>query len=304
MKTILTTLTASLMASAAYAAEPLVDNAWLKSNLNDENLVIVDVRSKIDKSTIDTYKASHIPGAVYSNYLEDGWRTKDANGTPGQLPEPAQLEALFEKLGISNTSHVIIIPAGKTALDMGSATRAYWTLKVSGHDEVSILDGGFAGWAADASNPVETGVNQPKPGEFTVTLRSELIASKEDVKAATQNKISLVDNRPTNQFSGSKKHKLSARFGTIPGAVNIPEGTLTENGGGSFRNANVLKSLYGATGTDVNKDEINFCNTGHWASLGWFVSHELVGNKKAKLYDGSMVEWTADKSLPLVKTAN
>jgi len=37
-------------------------------------------------------------------------------------------------------------------------------------------------------------------------------------------------------------------------------------------------------------------------SLGWFVSSELLGNKKVRMYDGSMIGWTADMSLP-VQTA-
>jgi len=51
-------------------------------------------------------------------------------------------------------------------------------------------------------------------------------------------------------------------------------------------------------------DQINFCNTGHWASLGWFASHELLGNKKARMYDGSMLEWSADESLPMERQVN
>ena len=49
----------------------------------------------------------------------------------------------------------------------------------------------------------------------------------------------------------------------------------------------------------MSGEEITFCNTGHWASLGWFASHELLGNDKVRLYDGSMVEWSADDSLPM-----
>ena len=303
-KLIFATSLIALASSASFAAEPLVDTTWLKSNLNKQDLVVLDIRSRIGGGSQEVFNQAHIPGSIYSNYLEDGWRTKDVNGVPGQLPGKADLEALFGKLGISNTSHVVIIPAGKKALDMGSATRVYFTLKVAGHDNVSILDGGFAAWTKNADNPVATGATAAKPVQFTVNWRKELLATKEDVKAALGNKTVLIDNRPANQFSGEKKHKISVRFGTIPGAKNVPESSLTQNGGGNFANPDVLKSLYGKANANTGASEINFCNTGHWASLGWFVSHEIIGNKNAKLYDGSMVEWTADQSAPMTKTVN
>ncbi len=65
-----------------------------------------------------------------------------------------------------------------------------------------------------------------------------------------------------------------------------------------FRGKSALSKLYAAAGVETSGKQINFCNTGHWASLGWFVSHELMGNEKARMYDGSMLEWSADKSLP------
>ena len=109
----------------------------------------------------------------------------------------------------------------------------------------------------------------------------------------------LIDNRPNNQFVGVNQHPLSKRLGTIPGSINLPENWMTNNGGGSFRPPEQLKSLYKAAGVNISGDQITFCNTGHWASIGWFVSHELVGNKQTKMYDGSILEWSADKSLPM-----
>ncbi len=292
-------LSLTFATTAALAAEPLVDTSWLKSNLGKENLVILDIRSRLSGGSQDTFNAGHIPGSIYSDYLTDGWRVKNADGTPGVLPSQQQLASLFGRLGISNSSHVVVVPAGKKALDMGSATRVYWTLKIAGHDEVSILDGGIAAWKKESGNPLETGLTQATPATFTVKFRPELLATKSDVKAAVGNNITLIDNRPNNQFVGVNKHPASKRLGTIPGSTNIPENWLTQNGGGSFRQPDSLRKLYASAKVSGQADEINFCNTGHWASLGWFVSHEILGNKKAKLYDGSIVEWAADSSAPM-----
>ena len=108
-----------------------------------------------------------------------------------------------------------------------------------------------------------------------------------------------MDNRPHNQFLGINRHGKSKRNGTIPSSKNLPENWMTKNGGGTFRDRSELTKLYKLAGVPQSGKQINFCNTGHWASLGWFASSEIMGNTNAKLYDGSMVEWSADKTLPI-----
>lgn len=288
-----------LGAAAAQAAQPLVGPDWLKAHLDDGNVVVLDIRW----DGRDTYAAGHIPGAVYSNYAKAGWRTTDADGTPGQMPAINALEELIGGLGIDNDDHVIVVSGGTSALDMGSATRVYFTFKLLGHDEVSILDGGMKGYRANAANPVETGIVTPEPARFIASPRPELLADKEEVLAAVESGVQLVDNRPNNQYLGVLRHPRASRYGTIPGAVNLPENWLTVDNGGRFRDAAELAALQKSAGVAAQGAQINFCNTGHWASLGWFVSHELLGNEEAKLYDGSMVEWTADASLPVERKA-
>lgn len=309
MKTILGLMLALFTvvgAGLAHAAEPLVDVAWAKENLGKPDVVFLDVRSKLAGKSKEDYRQGHIPGAVYTDYLGDGWRAKDAGGTAGQLAPVEKLETLIGSLGIDNKTHVVIVPEGAEPLDVGTATRIYWTFKVLGHDNVSILNGGMTAYTADVEektkkplNPIETGEVRPAPKTFVAQLRKDMLATKEDVIAAQEAGVPLVDNRPSDQFLGINKHGLAKRFGTIPGSVNLPESWLTENGGGKFRSAQSLKKLYGAANVSTAGKQINFCNTGHWASLGWFVSHELLGNKDAKVYDGSMLEWSADEKLTI-----
>ena len=125
------------------------------------------------------------------------------------------------------------------------------------------------------------------------------LASKAEVQKASSSGGILVDNRPHNQFLGINRHGKSKRNGTIPNSKNLPENWMTKNGGGAFRDRSELTKLYKLAGVPQSGEQINFCNTGHWASLGWFASSEIMGNTNAKLYDGSMVEWSADKTLPI-----
>ena len=290
----------------AKAAEPLVDVAWVKANTGKPGIVFLDVRGRLAGKSKADYLRAHIPGAVYTDYLKDGWRVKDKNGTVGMLPPTEKLEKLIGGLGIGNDSLVVIIPQGSKALDMGTATRVYWTFKVLGHDQVSILNGGMTAYTKEVDkktkkpvNPLEKGAVKPVAATFKASLRPEMLVSKADVQSALDKGVLMVDNRPNNQYVGVNRHGKSKRNGTIPGAVNLPESWLTVNGSGTFRPRGELEKLYAAAGVPTSGEQISFCNTGHWASMGWFATHEILGDKQAKMYDGSMVEWSGDKSLPI-----
>ena len=292
----------------AAAADPLVSADWLKQNLGKPGVVLLDVTSGGGRSKAD-FAAAHIPGAVFTDYAKGGWREKNAAGINGMLPPPEKLEALIGAHGIDNATHVVLIPMGKNAQDTGAATRLYWTFKVLGHDSVSILDAGFVGWTKDVDkatnksvNPLESGDSAPQAKTFKAKLRPEMIAGKDDVKAAMSEKLPLVDNRPSDFFLGVSKSGDAKVAGTIPGATNLPEAWLTVNNSGKFRSKEQLSKLYQTAGVPTSGKQVNFCNTGHWASLGWFVSSEIMGNKDAKMYDGSMAEWSQDSSAPLQRS--
>ncbi len=287
------------MSSIALAKGPLVDVAWVKANLDNPDVVVLDIRSRISGSSKKSYASGHIPGAVYADYVKAGWRVKDANGTPGMLPSPEQLAKLIGGLGIDNDTHVVIVSRGSNGLEMGAATRVYWTFKVAGHDKVSVLDGGMAAWVAERDpdtgkpvNPMETGVVEPSPTTFKVKFRPDMVATKEDVQAAIDAGVPVIDHRPTDQHLGISKPGPVARAGTIKGALSVPETWLTKNNGGVMRSKTQLAKLHAAAGAPTSGDVINFCNSAHWATLGWFVNSELLGNKAAKVYDGSMIEWS------------
>lgn len=284
--------------SLALAAEPLVDVAWVKANLGNPQVRIVDLRGP------RAHAQAHIPGAVATDYGRDGWRVKNKDGVPGMLPEDTRrLAALIGKLGIGNASHVVLVPPGYSSSDMGVGTRVFWTLKVLGHDAVSILDGGMAAYAAEKGNPLERGPVNVEPRIFVFNLRHDMLVDAAAVQAARQTGTTLVDNRPADQYLGLVRHPAATRSGTIAGARSLPQSWVTKNGGGTFRSAEELRKLYAYAGVAESGPQINFCNTGHWASLGWFVSSQLLGNDEAKLYDGSMVDWSRHEDRPVERKA-
>ena len=283
----------------SYAAEPLISVDWLKSNLSNEKLIILDIRNKIDGGSKDAFEVSHIPTAVYSNYLEDGWRTT-VDGIVGKLPPLKDLEILIGGLGINNDSHVIVVPGGVSSTDFGSAARVYWTFKVLGHNNVSILDGGYAAWIGQLPTQIETGTVNPTTAIFKSDFQSKYLATTEDVVNALANNSSvLVDARPEEQFLGKSKSGKALAAGTIPGSFNLQQQTLVEDNTSFFKDAITVAQLVKEVGIESTEGEIAYCNTGHWATVAWFALSEVLGHDNVKNYDGSMVEWTADPARPL-----
>ncbi|MDH4247907.1 MAG: rhodanese-like domain-containing protein, partial [Deltaproteobacteria bacterium] len=238
------------------------------------------------------------PCAIQTDYAKDGWRV-DRNGVVEVIPPTPDLEKLIGGLGIGNASHVVLVAPGSSAADMGGATRVFWTFTVLGHDKVSILNGGFAAYVKDKTNPLDTQVHKLPPVTFQAKVRNEMLIGKAEVIAAAKNGVKLVDSRPSDQYMGVNKSGQVKRYGTIPGAINLPGLWLTVDGGGMFRPKNELDTLFKESDAPVSGKNITFCNTGHWASLGWFVSYVLMSNKDTLMYDGSMTEYAADEALPI-----
>jgi thiosulfate/3-mercaptopyruvate sulfurtransferase len=278
--------------------QPLVDAAWLQDNL--EAVVVLDIRAEGPEGS--PYEAGHVPGAVHSSYTQDPWRvTRD--GVPAMLPLNADLEGLIGGLGISNDDHVVIVAEGQSAGDLGSSTRVYWAFKKLGHARVSILNGGFRAWE-NAGYPTEAGRNEPAPITYTADYQQQVVATTQDVVAALDSATPLIDARSEPYYRGERKYAMAARYGTISGAKNVPGPSLTVDGGGTFASPETVAALWVEAGLPSEGEQITFCNIGHFASIAWFAAYELLGNKEARLYDASLVQWSAYTDLPMDNTDN
>lgn len=274
-------------------AEPLVTTQWVADNLNNPKVVLIDLRNKIDGGSYETYVQGHIPSSLHSDYLQDGWRV-GRDGVVGLLPTANQFETLARGLGVNKDSHVVVIPAGVSSTDFGSSARAYWTFKVFGHDNVSILDGGYTAWQQAFPNRIETGAPRTiTPGNFVATFQPALYASTAQVSDAVgREDVVLLDGRTTEQYNGDAKHPRAKTAGHIPGAVLLSQAEGYNPSTNRLKTATELSTLYGNVVGD--KAVVSYCNTGHWASTNWFILSEVLGRNNVKLYDGSMVAWTDD----------
>ncbi|MFO7646451.1 sulfurtransferase [Halomonas campaniensis] len=279
---------------------PLVEAEWLDQQLGSDGLVVLDVRSAIDDGgDRESFEAARIPGSRYSSYTDAGWReTRD--DVAGLMPDVADLEAVIGGLGIGNDDTVVVVAGGTGPTDFGSAARIYWTFKALGHDEVTILNGGFAGWQAQGFDVASGSPDTPEATDFSGSLQAHLLATTEEVESAREADEPLVDARPPGFFTGETQSPATRAPGTIPGSANLPhDGALVERDGAYYLEPERLNANLEALGLDPQAPTVAFCNTGHWAASGWFQLSEIGGLENVSMYDGSMAEWTRDDARAL-----
>lgn len=293
---------------------PLVDTTWLAANAANADVVILDVRddpANFDRELSEKEKADpkapivgHIPGAR----LVD-WKlvreSREVNGMKldKMLPTQANFETTLRKLGVNNDQALIIVTSGKDSEAVTMGTRLYWTLKYFGHENMALLNGGVKKWRSE-SRPIAYDKPAIAPGQFAaIGLRPEVLAQLGDVEkaAAKTSTAKLVDGRTADYYVGQNMTSDVKAKGHIPGARMHAHRDLIDEKSGTFLPKEELLSRLKEAGIVAEGDSISYCNTGHLASGSWFVLSELLGNSKARLFDGSMHEWTKDASRPVTR---
>lgn len=292
-------IAASLLATATAGAAPLIEADWLAKHLADPAVVVVDLRKAED------YTAGHIPGSVNATYGEFGWR-ETIDDVVGMLPPPAKINNLIGELGITPQSHVVVVPYGNTSSDVGAAARVYWTFKVLGHDQVSLLNGGYRGWTVDTARPHDTQATAPQAaGSYPGVVNQELVVDTTTLASLIdKGAVQPIDARIDEQWVGDKKHPKARIPGAIPTAKRLPQADLIDPDTGKFIAPTEIIELAKANGWDPksSKPLVSYCNTGHWAATAWFALSEVAQLPEVTLYDGSMVAWTKDESNPTINS--
>jgi thiosulfate/3-mercaptopyruvate sulfurtransferase len=269
-------------ASLSFAATPLLTPAELKPLITNPAVRVIDVRPSKE------YNSNHIPGAVSAPYGK--WRGPATN--PGELPPLAKLTALIQSLGLSPDTHAVVVSSGADSTDFGASARVYWTLKVLGLKDLSILNGGVKAWSA-ASLEQDRAAAKVAPSTYTPTLDQSLIASRDEVAKQIGNPHTrLIDARPPEFFNGDVRHPAAKISGTIHTAINFDNDKWFKPGTSTFVSAQDAQKIWTKSGIKGETEDVSFCNTGHWAATNWFAMSEVLGRKDVKLYPGSMVDWT------------
>jgi thiosulfate/3-mercaptopyruvate sulfurtransferase len=271
----------------------LVDAAWAQAHLADPAVRFVEV--DVDTTS---YEQSHLPGAVGWN-----WTSQLADGIRRDIAGRDDFSALLSAGGISPDTTIVLYGDNNNWF----AAWAYWQLKLYGHEDVRILDGGRKYWldrglpvTTDAVSYPATGYRLPEPDFALRAFRDDILPRLSDAD------LILVDVRSPAEFSGELLAppgltETAQRAGHIPGAASIPWAqTVREDG--TFKSTDELVALYAAKGVTGDKDIIAYCRIGERSSHTWFVLHELLGYRRVRNYDGSWTEWGSMVGVPIEKT--
>lgn len=241
-------------------------------------------------SGIEDYRQGHIPGAAFIDLARD--LSDTTSGLGFTLPSAEHLEAAYRAAGIDNDSQVVFY----STTHMMWATRAWWMLHSCGHQQVAVLDGGFARWKAE-DRAVDTTVPDWAEGNFSVNLDKERWADQAMTLAAIDDgDICTINALSPEVYSGEAEHHYG-RKGHIPNTKNVHYAEVLENG--CFKPAAKLQALFAEKGVLEKPKVIAYCGGGISATID-ALALTLIGHDNVAVYDGSMSEWVRDESLPLV----
>jgi thiosulfate/3-mercaptopyruvate sulfurtransferase len=260
----------------------LVSTDWVAQHANDPSVRVVEV-------DVDTgaYDQGHAPGASAWN-----WTTELCDPVVRDIVSKAALEALLGRTGIDNDTTIVLYGDNNNWF----AAWAFWQLKIYGHDDVRLMDGGRKKWLAEG-RPLATDVplvqqTRYRAKDADLSLRAFLPDAQHAMRTAG---VALVDVRSPQEFTGEILSppglpETCQRGGHIPRAKNIPWAKAC-NDDGTFKTREELSALYAAQGVTGDRPVIAYCRIGERSSHTWFVLKYLLGFADVKNYDGSWTEW-------------
>ena len=170
-------------------------------------------------------------------------------------------------------------------------------LRAFGFDNVAVLNGGWTKWTAEGKAVSTASPDYPK-AQFVAAPQPELIAVRARVEAAIGRDDScLVNALDPDEFAGRPPHRY-ARPGRIPTSVNVPFATTTDPDTHVFASDDDLQKTFDTVGATHKDEVICYCGGGIAASSTALALIRL-GVDNVSVYDGSLMEWTGDPSLPL-----
>ena len=241
---------------------------------------------EVDVDT-NAFDEGHVPGAIGWN-----WSSQLCDTLRRDIIPQDQFEALMSSSGITPETTVIVYGDNNNWF----AAWALWQLKIYGHKDVRIMNGGRKKWIAEGrelSNAVGTvATTNYKAAAPDWSLRAYLPDVQKGIDSGA---IELVDVRSPAEFSGEilappGLPETCQRGGHVPGAKNIPWGKAC-NEDGTFKSRDELQALYSDAGITGTKPVVAYCRIGERSSHSWFVLHYLMGLKGVTNYDGSWTEW-------------
>jgi thiosulfate/3-mercaptopyruvate sulfurtransferase len=262
----------------------VVSPQWLAEHGTSSLVLIIDCRFSLAEPELGYrhYQEGHIPGAAYLDLNRDLSSQVGKHGGRHPLPEPANLAARFNQLGMTESTLVVAYDDSRFAF----AARLWWLLRWLGHDQVAVLDGGLAAYRA-AGYPLTTETPPARPGNWQPRPRAEWVVDIETVKARQhQPGMVLIDAREPARYRGEQE-PIDPIAGHIPGALNYPWQAITDAQG----QLRLTADLQAHWAEICEAEEIVvYCGSGVTACVD-LLGLAAAGITGAKLYAGSWSDW-------------
>jgi thiosulfate/3-mercaptopyruvate sulfurtransferase len=276
--------------------EVLVNTDWVAKHSNDPNVRVVEV-------DVDTkaYDEGHPPGTIAW-----AWNTQLCDTVVRDILPKAQFEALMTQSGIGNDTTVVVYGDNNNWF----AAWAFWQMKIYGHKDVRIMDGGRKKWLAegrDLDTAPGKAASSSRPYRASGPDYSIRAFLPQVQQAQKSSGTVLIDVRSPQEFTGEilappGLPETCQRGGHIPGAHSVPWGKAC-NDDGTFKSVEDLQKLYGAEGVTASTPVVAYCRIGERSSHTWFVLKYLLGVGNVVNYDGSWTEWGNLVGAPVEKGA-
>ena len=276
-------------------ADALVSTEWLARHLEAPDLRVVDgtfTLPGVTPTAPELYRRRHIPGAVFFD-IDD--IADSASPLPHMLPSAEKFAQRMRRLGLGDGHRIIVYDSA----GLSSAARPWWMLRVFGHRDVAILDGGLPKWQAEG-RPVTDAIPAPRERHFTARLNTLLVRDKAQLLANLETRREqVIDARSRDRFAGSAKEpRPGLRGGRIPASLNLPYDELTDPKTRTLLPAEELARRFAVAGLVPGKGVVTSCGSGVTACALAFALH-LLGWPDAAVYDGSWSEWGLPGDTPV-----
>jgi len=274
---------------------PLVTTEWLADELGKPDLIVFDATKYLPNEPKDgktEFRSAHIPGARYFDIDEVADPDTEL---PHMVPTPGRFAKLMAAMGVNNASRLVFYDQKGLA----SAARGWWLMRLFGHDNAAVLDGGLPKWCAEG-RPVQPGeALAPGHSEFRPDFRARKLRAIGDLLQNVRTGDELVlDARAASRFTGATPEpRPGMRSGHIPGSASLPYTDLL-NADGTVRPVGALRARFAAAGMDASKSPVTSCGSGVTACI-LTLGLVLAGLPEGAVYDGSWTEWGGRADTPV-----
>jgi len=256
----------------------------LKSILNDKDLVLLDATiPKVVKDNSTVSEKRYIKGALFFD-IKKTFSDLESS-MPNTLPSPEKFELECRKLGIKNSSKIVVYD------DLGiySSPRVWWMFKTMGHSNIKVLDGGLPEWFKCNYETVSQASQSTTLGDFEAKFDKNAVVDFDFIQSNRKSETALViDARSSDRFhSRVPEPRADLRSGNITGSISIPYTDLLKDG--KFKSIDQLENIFSELKSET-RPLVFSCGSGITACVVSLATEGILQNEKS-VYDGSWTEY-------------